>query len=154
VRVQQYKDELLAAVIELVLAVPKQFVQVHAMNVLFFFVDVLHALQVGLLVPALQTAFRMGLRFIPLACVGLDALEHWLEVLPMSAIQPHLKQILPCLTDYMSKEWVELREKALLADLADTSTTNQKKNRAELIEKVLSKEQGNKVLDCHYAIFV
>jgi hypothetical protein len=47
---------------ELLLSVPKQFVQLDR------------------LVPALQTAFRIGLSYIPLAQVGLNALEHWLEV--------------------------------------------------------------------------
>ncbi len=62
VRVQQYKDELLASCIELVLSVPNQFIQLSQ------------------LVPAIQTAFKIGLSYLPLAQVGLDALERWLEV--------------------------------------------------------------------------
>ena len=45
VRVQQYKEELLASCIQLVLSVPKQFVEIAT------------------LVPALQTALKMGLRY-------------------------------------------------------------------------------------------
>jgi hypothetical protein len=45
VRVQQYKEELLASCIQLVLSIPKQFVEIAT------------------LVPALQTALKMGLRY-------------------------------------------------------------------------------------------
>lgn len=46
IRAQQYKDELLAACLNLVLAVPKQFVNIP------------------MLLPALKTALKMGLRFV------------------------------------------------------------------------------------------
>jgi DNA-dependent protein kinase catalytic subunit len=53
VRLQQYKDDLLAACVELVLSVPKQFINVAT------------------LVPALHTAFKIGLRYPFYNCLVL-----------------------------------------------------------------------------------
>lgn len=67
-RSQQFKDELLAAAIALALAAPREF------------------LDVSLTMPALERAFRMGLVFEPLARMGLDALEHWMQVAPAKVL--------------------------------------------------------------------
>lgn len=81
-RVQQYKNELLAACVKLVLSVPRQFIDV------------------SLLVPALQVAFKIGLSYIELAEIGMDALEYWIRVVPSSII-PCLPKILPVLNSYL-----------------------------------------------------
>lgn len=91
--------------------------------------------------PALQTAFRIGLRYLPLARVGLDSLEHWLEVIPRQTIEGHLKEILPPLNDYLSKEWLEQRERAILEGLSYAAGSSRKKNRSEVIEKIKRKEE-------------
>jgi DNA-dependent protein kinase catalytic subunit len=62
VRMKQYKDELLGACLQLVLAVPKEFIDVP------------------MLVPSLVMAFKLGLAYLPLCEIGLDALEYWLQV--------------------------------------------------------------------------
>lgn len=99
------------------------------------------------MVPALQMAFKLGLRYLPLARVGLDALEHWLEVLPQGAIKPYLPQILPSFNDYMSKEWLAQKDSAILEDLATApGRSRKKKNKSELIEMVLRKREYDKVI--------
>jgi DNA-dependent protein kinase catalytic subunit len=84
-RSQQFKDELLAAAISLLLAVPREF------------------LNVSLTMPSFEMAFRMGLVFEPLARMGLDALEHWMHVAP-NKVLPHLNVVLPLLGDYLASE--------------------------------------------------
>ncbi|XP_078691376.1 DNA-dependent protein kinase catalytic subunit-like isoform X2 [Branchiostoma floridae x Branchiostoma belcheri] len=85
VRLKQYKDDLLASCLLLVLSLPHQIVQS----------------EISTLVPALQTTFRLGLSYLPLAHAGLDALERWLLNLPRSALEPHFPHILPYLDSYL-----------------------------------------------------
>ncbi|XP_078611931.1 DNA-dependent protein kinase catalytic subunit-like isoform X2 [Branchiostoma floridae x Branchiostoma japonicum] len=85
VRLKQYKDDLLASCLMLVLSLPHQIVQS----------------EISSLVPALQTTFRLGLSYLPLAHAGLDALERWLMNLPRSALEPHFPHILPYLDSYL-----------------------------------------------------
>ncbi|EFA79656.1 DNA-dependent protein kinase subunit [Heterostelium album PN500] len=77
----QYKDELLASVIQLLLSVPKQLVNIPV------------------LIPTLSTAFRLGLSYLKLGHVGLNTIEYWLSVLP-EEVDAHLYAILPALSDY------------------------------------------------------
>jgi hypothetical protein len=81
-RLRQYKNELLAACVRLVLSVPRELIDVPV------------------LVPSLDTALRLGVGYLPLARVGLDALERWLEVRPRS-VAPYLTRVLPRLHDYL-----------------------------------------------------
>ena len=52
----------------------------------------------------LQTTFKLGLGYLPLASSGLDALEAWSVQLPPALLYPHLKHILPCLDEYLKTE--------------------------------------------------
>jgi hypothetical protein len=81
-RLRQFKNELLSACVRLVLAVPRALVDVP------------------LLVPALDTALRLGVGYLPLARVGLDALERWLDTRPRS-VAPFLPRVLPRLQRYL-----------------------------------------------------
>ena len=54
-----------------------------------------------LLLPFLQTTFKLGLSFLPLANAGLDALEAWNAELPAELLKPHFRHILPYLDDYL-----------------------------------------------------
>eukprot|EP00058_Branchiostoma_floridae_P019566 XP_002605056.1 hypothetical protein BRAFLDRAFT_85202 [Branchiostoma floridae] len=119
VRLKQYKDDLLASCLLLVLSLPHQIVQseisslVPALQIVQSEISSLvPALQTLLsnqivqseiipLVPALQTTFRLGLSYLPLAHAGLDALERWLMNLPRSALEPHFPLILPYLDSYL-----------------------------------------------------
>ncbi|XP_043921659.1 DNA-dependent protein kinase catalytic subunit [Protopterus annectens] len=84
-RMKQYKDELLASCLTFILCLPNDIV----------------ALDVKAYVPALQTAFKLGLSCTPLAHIGLDALEEWSSRIPKRVIRPYYKDILPCLDGYL-----------------------------------------------------
>ena len=43
----------------------------------------------------------IGLSYLPLAIVALDALEYWSETLPADVLSPHYKHILPYLDSYL-----------------------------------------------------
>ncbi|XP_022110985.1 DNA-dependent protein kinase catalytic subunit-like isoform X2 [Acanthaster planci] len=85
VRLKQYKDDLLASCLLLVLSLPHEIVQA----------------EVAHLVPALQMTFQLGLSYLPLAETGLEALERWMLHLLPDSLQPHLKVILPLLDGYL-----------------------------------------------------
>jgi DNA-dependent protein kinase catalytic subunit len=94
----RFKDELLAACLQLVLSVPKQFVRIAE------------------LVPALQMALRIGLSYNPLAVIGLNAIEYWLQTVPAD-VTPELGNILPFLADYLT---VKSSDSANARGLVDT----------------------------------
>lgn len=43
----------------------------------------------------------MGLSYLPLAQIGLEALEWWSQSLPAEVMAPHYADILPCLDSYL-----------------------------------------------------
>ncbi|XP_074649158.1 DNA-dependent protein kinase catalytic subunit-like [Tubulanus polymorphus] len=85
-RMKQYKDDLLAACLLYILALPVEIVSV----------------EISQIVPALETAFEIGLSYLPLAAAGLDALERWSNRLPSAVMKPYYKSILPRLDCYLS----------------------------------------------------
>ncbi|XP_049981118.1 DNA-dependent protein kinase catalytic subunit [Alexandromys fortis] len=85
VKMKQYKDELLASCLTFVLSLPHDIIE----------------LDVRAYVPALQMAFKLGLSHMPLAEVGLHALEEWSVHINKSIMQPYYKDILPCLDGYL-----------------------------------------------------
>ncbi|KAI8794714.1 DNA-dependent protein kinase catalytic subunit, partial [Biomphalaria glabrata] len=85
VRMKQYRDELLAACLSLTLALPEEIIQDQMANI----------------VPAIQTTFIMGLSYLPLANIGLDALQYWSDNLPASLIEPYYAEIMPYLDAYL-----------------------------------------------------
>jgi DNA-dependent protein kinase catalytic subunit len=88
-RMRQYKDELLGSCLQLVLSVPREFIDVDN------------------LVAPLQTAFRLGLAYLPLCEIGLDALEYWLRVKRNDVLRA-LPKILPSLSEYLSMSGAHL----------------------------------------------
>lgn len=68
---------------------------------LLFFFCLTHFSFLPLLLPSLQTTFKLGLSFLPLANAGLDALEAWNAELPAELLKPHFRHILPYLDDYL-----------------------------------------------------
>ena len=72
VRMKQYRDDLLASCLTLILTLPKEVL-----------ID-----QMSAVVPAIQTTLTLGLSYLPLAEVGLTALETWAGQLPVAALQP------------------------------------------------------------------
>jgi DNA-dependent protein kinase catalytic subunit len=81
-RMKQYKDELLASCLSLVLSVPKAFVTIADK------------------VSSLQLCLKLGESYWPLACVALDALEQWTKSLA-AQLRPHLSRILPSFNSYL-----------------------------------------------------
>ncbi|KAL4648766.1 DNA-dependent protein kinase catalytic subunit isoform X1 [Arapaima gigas] len=85
VRMKQFKDELLASCLTFVLSVDHNIV----------------VLDVKAYIPALQTAFKLGLSHPPLASAALDALDEWSSFIPQHILQPHYREVLPCLDAYL-----------------------------------------------------
>ncbi|XP_075703736.1 DNA-dependent protein kinase catalytic subunit-like, partial [Rhinoderma darwinii] len=85
-KMKQFKDELLASCLTLLLSLPHDIIM----------------LDMKAYIPALQTAFKLGLSFPPLAVAGLDALEHWSSRIPPDIMEPFYKDVLPCLDGYLT----------------------------------------------------
>jgi DNA-PKcs, N-terminal len=94
-RLKQFSGDLLAACIEMVLGMPIEFIELP------------------MLVPALLTAFKLGVTYTPLAVTGIQTLEYWLkEMLPN--LKSHLPSILPVLSEYLHVDQTSLQEKKSL----------------------------------------
>jgi DNA-dependent protein kinase catalytic subunit len=135
-RSQQFKDELLAAAVSLALAVPREF------------------LDVSLVMPSLEMAFRMGLVFEPLARLGLDALEHWMLVAP-GKVLPHLHMVLPLLGDFLTgdngkesvpQDQVDGTKGAEVVKLKFRKKQSSKKEAATFATKSMSVEIQHRIL--------
>ncbi|XP_075350728.1 DNA-dependent protein kinase catalytic subunit isoform X2 [Mycteria americana] len=84
-KMKQYKDELLASCLNFLLSLPHDIIM----------------LDITAYIPALQNAFKLGLSCIPMADLGLDALEDWSAHIPRHIMQPHYKDVLPLLDCYL-----------------------------------------------------
>jgi hypothetical protein len=89
--VASFKDELLAASVGMILMIPREF------------------LKMSFVLRSLETAFRLGLSYEPLALQGVEALEKWLHVAP-DKVQPYLPTILPLLADYLQSRRLHEQE--------------------------------------------
>ncbi|KAM3927958.1 DNA-dependent protein kinase catalytic subunit [Leptodactylus fuscus] len=85
-KMKQYKDELLASCLTLILSLPHDIIM----------------LDMKAYIPSIQTAFKLGLSFPPLADAGLDALEDWSSQIPPDIMEPFYKDILPSLDGYLA----------------------------------------------------
>ena len=56
---------------------------------------------------SIQTTFKLGLSYLPLARAGLVALQAWSSQLPASVVNPHFRRILPALDDYLKTKGIE-----------------------------------------------
>jgi len=102
---RRYKLELLAACLRLCLSAPPVLVGIAA------------------IVPSLKNALKIGLRYLPLAEVALDALERWQKAFP-DQLQEWLPQIVPCLNDYLfDVEKVDVSEAETPPDVEGASTS-------------------------------
>ncbi|KAM9024210.1 DNA-dependent protein kinase catalytic subunit [Ara ararauna] len=84
-KMKQYKDELLASCLNFLLSLPHDIIM----------------LDIKTYIPALQNAFKLGLSCIPMADLGLDALEDWSAHIPRHIMQPYYKDVLPLLDGYL-----------------------------------------------------
>ncbi|KND04346.1 uncharacterized protein SPPG_00077 [Spizellomyces punctatus DAOM BR117] len=83
VRLQGYKDDLLASCLRVVLACPSELISVKDT------------------VQPLRIALRLGLSFPPLANIALETLERWIADFPADVLRPAYKGVLPLLADYL-----------------------------------------------------
>uniref|UniRef100_A0A672TW27 DNA-dependent protein kinase catalytic subunit n=1 Tax=Strigops habroptila TaxID=2489341 RepID=A0A672TW27_STRHB len=111
-KMKQYKDELLASCLNFLLSLPHDIIM----------------LDIKAYIPALQNTFKLGLSCIPMADLGLDALEDWSAHIPRHIMQPYYKDVLPLLDGYLknststgtnspSLEAVRIRVACLLGSL-------------------------------------
>lgn len=82
-RLVQYKDDLLAACLSLVLSAPRELTHVPD------------------LVSPIQIALRLGLSYHPLASITLDAMELWMVALSPGENRRWIGRVLPFLNDYL-----------------------------------------------------
>ncbi|KAM4704971.1 DNA-dependent protein kinase catalytic subunit [Rhinophrynus dorsalis] len=114
-KMKQFKDELLASCLTFILCLPHDIIM----------------LDIKAYVPALQTAFKLGLSCPPLADTGLDALQDWSTHIPLHIMQPYYKDILPSLDGY----------------LTDSSSADESLNAAEVVRLSRATQKGfNKYL--------
>ncbi|XP_069813698.1 DNA-dependent protein kinase catalytic subunit isoform X2 [Dendropsophus ebraccatus] len=114
-KMKQFKDELLASCLTLILSLPHEIIMVD----------------MTAYIPSLQTAFKLGLSFPPLAYAGLDALEDWSSRIPPNKMEPYYKDILPSLDGY----------------LTDTSSTDESLNAVDVDRLSRASQKGfNKYL--------
>ncbi|KAL3877683.1 hypothetical protein ACJMK2_035352, partial [Sinanodonta woodiana] len=85
VRMKQYRDDLLASCLTFILALPKEVILEQMAEV----------------VPVIQVTLSLGMSYLPLALVALDAMEYWSNSLSAEVIQPYYADILPCLDSYL-----------------------------------------------------
>ena len=85
-RLSQLKGEMLAASLHLILSFPIQIVEEEFSSI----------------IPAIRTAFEVGLSHLPLANAALDTLEEWLTALPSHLSLARVPEILPALNDYLT----------------------------------------------------
>nr|KAJ3422852.1 hypothetical protein HK105_006003 [Polyrhizophydium stewartii] len=88
VRMQPFKDELLASCLSLVLAAPPELVEV------------------GKLGGCMRTALKQGLSYPPLAVVALDAMDRWIASFSRETLSAVFPDILPPLIEYLTSEIV------------------------------------------------
>ncbi|KAF9439193.1 hypothetical protein BGZ76_009365 [Entomortierella beljakovae] len=81
-RLEQYKDDLLASCLHLVLSSPSALTDSRS------------------IIPPIQLALKLGLGYLPLATVGLDAIERWIDVVDHDH-DSWLDEVLPCLNEYL-----------------------------------------------------
>ncbi|KAF9184663.1 hypothetical protein BGZ51_003206 [Haplosporangium sp. Z 767] len=81
-RLEQYKDDLLASCLHLVLSSPTALTEPSSV------------------IAPIQLALKLGLGYFPLASIGLDAIERWIEVVEHDQTS-WFSQVLPPLNEYL-----------------------------------------------------
>ncbi|KAJ3151005.1 hypothetical protein HK101_001921 [Irineochytrium annulatum] len=81
--IAQFKDELLASLLQLILAAPIELVVLDSLST------------------ALKTALKLGLSYTPLAAMSLDKLEDIVRKVPAQVVADLFAPVLPVLLDYL-----------------------------------------------------
>lgn len=103
-RLEQYKDDLLASCLHLVLSSPSALTDSTS------------------IIAPIQLALKLGLGYFPLAAIGLDAIERWIDIVDGDQ-DSWFGQVLPPLNDYLMVQLTSVDEK----DEADTFAPKSKK---------------------------
>ncbi|KAF9401271.1 hypothetical protein BGX21_002182 [Mortierella sp. AD011] len=103
-RLEQYKDDLLASCLQLVLSSPSALTDSSS------------------IIPPIQLALKLGLGYLPLATVGLDAIERWIDIVDDDD-DSWLSQVLPCLNEYLMVQVTVAGD----SDVLDGPTTKSKR---------------------------
>ncbi|KAL4240201.1 hypothetical protein ACF0H5_000995 [Mactra antiquata] len=85
VRLKQYRDDLLASCLTFILSLPQEIIIDQMLDI----------------VPAIQVTLTIGLSYLPLALIAMDALEFWSSSLPKHVMLPFYDDILPYLDNYL-----------------------------------------------------
>lgn len=81
-RLEQYKDDLLASCLYLVLSSPSALTDANS------------------IIPPIQLTLKLGLGYFPLASIGLDAVERWIDIVDREQ-NSWFAQVLPYLNEYL-----------------------------------------------------
>ncbi|KAF9986247.1 hypothetical protein BGZ75_002051 [Mortierella antarctica] len=103
-RLEQYKDDLLASCLHLVLSSPSALTDSTS------------------IIAPIQLALKLGLGYFPLASIGLDAIERWIDIVNGDQ-ESWFGRVLPPLNDYLMVQDTSVDEK----DEADTFAVKSKK---------------------------
>jgi DNA-dependent protein kinase catalytic subunit len=117
-RIHEFKGDLQASCIRFVLSMPRQFIS-----------------ETELFVSPLVTAFELGLSFLPLASVGISALEFYLKVLPRQSLVTVLPKVLPCVSEYLIVKGAEQIEDETSSSTAIQKLKQQSKTRIRSVEQ-------------------
>ncbi|CAL1269299.1 unnamed protein product [Larinioides sclopetarius] len=115
VRQQQFKDELLASCLGVLLSLPIEIV----------------LRQINVLIPCLESALKLGVSYLPLASAAVSALERWSDNLPLDIMKPHFSQLLPYLNCYLLASTIQ--------DDTLVSNAQMKKNNLKAAHKMSTK---------------
>ncbi|KAG8200791.1 hypothetical protein JTE90_006373 [Oedothorax gibbosus] len=124
VRQQQFKGDLLASGLQVMLTLPIEIV-LQEMNVL---------------VPALEGAFKLGMSYLPLASAAISALEKWSENIPLETMKPHYSQILPHLNDYLLASGIQ--EGSAVAEKVKKQNINKAQKMSTELSKRFKKQEN------------
>lgn len=123
-KLHEFKGELLLCVVEFLLSVPLNMLSVEEISI------------------PLNLAFKQGLSYLPLANIGLSALESWIDSIHDEKRQIFLEQALPNLNPYLSfKEEIKDDENIFdnfSNDINDKNNTNKKENLNEMFTPLRS----------------
>ncbi|XP_054711224.1 DNA-dependent protein kinase catalytic subunit-like, partial [Uloborus diversus] len=85
VKQQQFKDDLLASCLQVLLVLPIEIV----------------TKEIDILIPALENALKLGMSYLPLAKNAVCALQKWSDHVPLSIMEKHFPRLLPHLNKYL-----------------------------------------------------
>ncbi|CAG9330104.1 unnamed protein product [Blepharisma stoltei] len=143
-RMQGFHDALLGSCLEVCLACPVSLIYSPEEN------------NLPTWVPVIVQALSLGLAHLPLAHSTISALNDWTKKIPMSALEPFLPEILPCLSSYLTVD--KISQEVQGGDTEEALIRKKRKTVAFRVVKLLGSLGGfshyivpKKVEDIHIA---